>query len=84
MTRQSSASACQCPRRKTARDGAISSKRCSHGRDFARRGRRYWHFESKGSAHFEAPFTNGVPQSLDFKANLYGVFMQGSYRFDAF
>ena len=47
-------------------------------------GGRYWHFECRGSAYFKALFTNAVPQPLDFKANLYGVFVQGSYRFDAF
>ena len=47
-------------------------------------GGRYWHFQSQGSAHFEQIFVNGVAQPLDFKANLYGVFLQGSYRFGAF
>jgi hypothetical protein len=42
-------------------------------------GGRYWHLESKGLAHFED--IGGVPQPLDFKANIYGVFVQGSYRF---
>jgi len=46
-------------------------------------GARYWHFESKGAAHFEEIFVNGVEQPLDFKANLYGGFLQGSYRFNA-
>jgi len=46
-------------------------------------GGRYWHFQSKGSAHFDALFVNGVAQPLDFKANLYGLFVQGSYRFGA-
>jgi hypothetical protein len=46
-------------------------------------GARYWHFESKGAAHFEEIFINGVAQPLDFKANLYGGFLQGSYRFNA-
>ena len=44
-------------------------------------GGRYWHFQSKGSAHFEDMFVNAVAQPLDFKANIYGVFVQGSYRF---
>ena len=39
---------------------------------------------AKGLAHFETLFTNAVPEPLDFKANLYGVFVQGSYRFGAF
>jgi hypothetical protein len=45
-------------------------------------GGRYWHFQSKGAAHFEA--IGGVAQPLDFKSNIYGVFVQGSYRFGAF
>jgi opacity protein-like surface antigen len=44
-------------------------------------GGRYWHFQSKGAAHFEDMFINGVAQPLDFKANIYGAFVQGSYRF---
>jgi outer membrane protease len=46
-------------------------------------GGRYWHFQSKGEAHFEDMFVDGVAQPLDFKANIYGVFLQGSYRFGA-
>ena len=46
-------------------------------------GGRYWHFESKGEAHFEESYVNGVAQPLDFKANLYGVFVQGAYKFGA-
>jgi hypothetical protein len=45
-------------------------------------GARYWHMESKGSAHFED--VGGSPQPLDFKADIYGVFVQGSYRFSGF
>jgi hypothetical protein len=45
-------------------------------------GGRCWHLQSKGSAHFED--VGGFAQPLDFKANLYGVFVQGSYRFGAF
>jgi hypothetical protein len=47
-------------------------------------GGRYWHFQSKGAAHFEDIFINGVAQPLDFRTNIYGVFVQGSYRFGAF
>lgn len=42
-------------------------------------GGRYWHMQSKGYAHFEV--FGGSPQPLDFKTDIYGVFVQGSYRF---
>lgn len=42
-------------------------------------GGRYWHMESRGYAHFES--VGGTAQPLDFKANIYGVFVQGNYRF---
>ncbi|HZP70576.1 MAG TPA: hypothetical protein VFB29_11595 [Pseudolabrys sp.] len=45
-------------------------------------GGRYWHMESRGAAHFED--LGGVPQPLDFKATIYGVFVQGTYRFGPF
>ena len=42
-------------------------------------GARYWHMQSQGDAHFED--IGGFSQPLDFKANIYGVFVQASYRF---
>jgi hypothetical protein len=42
-------------------------------------GARYWHFQSQGYAHFED--FGGSPQPLDFKADIYGGFLQASYRF---
>jgi outer membrane protease len=45
-------------------------------------GGRYWHMQSQGYAHFED--LGGSPQPLDFKADIYGVFLQGSYRFGPF
>ena len=45
-------------------------------------GARYWHMQSKGSAHFED--IGGSLQPLDFKANIYGVIVQASYRFGPF
>jgi hypothetical protein len=45
-------------------------------------GGRYWHMQSRGYAHFED--IGGSQQPLDFKANIYGVFLQGSYRFGTF
>lgn len=44
-------------------------------------GGRYWHMQTKGNADFTA--SGGTTQPLDFKVDLYGVFLQGSYRFDA-
>ena len=45
-------------------------------------GGRYWHMQSRGFAHFED--IGGGPQPLDFKTEIYGVFVQGSYRFGPF
>jgi hypothetical protein len=45
-------------------------------------GARYWHMETQGSADFSA--SGGTTQPLDFKVDLYGVYLQGSYRFDGF
>jgi hypothetical protein len=45
-------------------------------------GARYWHMQSHGFAHFED--IGGTAQPLDFKADIYGVFVQGSYRFASF
>jgi hypothetical protein len=42
-------------------------------------GGRYWHMQSRGFAHFED--LGGTAQPLDFKADIYGVFVQGSYHF---
>ena len=44
-------------------------------------GGRYWHMQSRGYAHFEDVVVGGSPQPLDFKADHYGVFLQGSYHF---
>jgi len=45
-------------------------------------GGRYWFMQSRGDAHFDD--LGGFPQPLDFKAQIYGVFVQGSYQFGAF
>lgn len=45
-------------------------------------GFRYWHMQSSGKAHFED--IGGNAQALDFKADVYGVFLQASYRFEPF
>ena len=43
-------------------------------------GGRYWHMQTKGNADFTD--SGGTTQPLDFKVDLYGVYLQGSYRFD--
>jgi len=45
-------------------------------------GGRYWHMQSKGDAHFED--YGGSAQPLDFKTDIYGVFLQGNYHFAPF
>jgi hypothetical protein len=45
-------------------------------------GGRYWHMESRGASHFEQ--IGGIRQPLDFKADIYGAFVQGSSRFGPF
>jgi outer membrane protease len=49
-------------------------------------GGRYWHEEASGYAHFEDHVVNTVAaaQVLDWKTDHYGVFLQGTYRFDPF
>ena len=44
-------------------------------------GGRYWHLETSGNSHFEAVEVNGGPQPVDWKSDIYGVFLQGSYKF---
>lgn len=44
-------------------------------------GGRYWHMQTKGNADFSN--SGGTTQPLDFKLDLYGVYLQGGYRFDA-
>ncbi len=44
-------------------------------------GGRYWHLETSGNSHFEAVAVNGGPQPVDWKSDIYGVFLQGSYKF---
>ncbi len=46
-------------------------------------GGRYWHLETKGDTHFEGNvigFT-ASPQPVEWKSDIYGVFVQGSFRF---
>jgi hypothetical protein len=44
-------------------------------------GGRYWHMQSHGYAHFEDILANGGPQVLDFQADHYGAFLQGTWHF---
>ena len=46
-------------------------------------GGRYWHFETKGDTHFEANVVGcaASPQPVDWKSDIYGVFVQGSFKF---
>jgi hypothetical protein len=46
-------------------------------------GARYWHMQTKGDTHFEdhvVGFSAG-PQPVDWKTDVYGVFLQGSMKF---
>ncbi len=43
-------------------------------------GGRYWHMQTSGSAHFEDVAVDGVPQPVDWKTDIYGVFLQGSIK----
>ena len=46
-------------------------------------GGRYWHLESSGNTHFEGHVvgTASSPQPVDWKSDIYGVFVQGSFKF---
>jgi hypothetical protein len=42
-------------------------------------GGRYWHMESNGNTHFEV--VGGLPQPVNWKSDIFGVFLQGSILF---
>lgn len=46
-------------------------------------GGRYWHLETRGDTHFEGSVVGfaGSPQPVEWKSDIYGVFVQGSFRF---
>jgi hypothetical protein len=46
-------------------------------------GGRYWHMATKGNAHFENHVVgvDAGPQPVDWKTDIYGVFVQGSIKF---
>ncbi|HKS61384.1 MAG TPA: hypothetical protein VJT13_06785 [Xanthobacteraceae bacterium] len=48
-------------------------------------GGRYWRFDARGFGDLEATIvgaTNPVPQPMEFVSERYGVFLQGSYKFN--
>jgi outer membrane protease len=46
-------------------------------------GGRYWHLETKGDTHFEGSVVGfaASPQPVEWKSDIYGVYVQGSFRF---
>ena len=46
-------------------------------------GGRYWHFETEGEANFAGNVVglNTTIQPLDWESDVYGVFVQGTFRF---
>lgn len=47
-------------------------------------GGRYWHMETSGSSHFEDVVVGGMPQPVDWKTDVYGGFVQASFKFGPF
>ncbi len=47
-------------------------------------GARYWHMQTNGNSHFEDVVVGGGPQPVDWKSDIYGVFVQGSLKFGPF
>jgi hypothetical protein len=45
-------------------------------------GGRYWHMESNGNTHFEV--VGGLPQPVNWKSDIFGVFLQGSIQFGVY
>jgi hypothetical protein len=45
-------------------------------------GGRYWHVQSNGNTHFEA--VGGLPQPVNWKSDIFGVFLQGSLLFGVY
>jgi outer membrane protease len=44
-------------------------------------GARYWHMETSGNAQFEDVAIGGMPQPVDWKTDVYGGFVQASFKF---
>ena len=49
-------------------------------------GGRYWHMETHGSAHFDDHIVGfaALPQPLDWKTDIYGVFVQAGIKLDPY
>jgi outer membrane protease len=49
-------------------------------------GARYWHLQANGNSHFENNVVDevGLPQPVSWKVDIFGAFIQGSYRFGPF
>jgi len=44
-------------------------------------GARYWHMQTNGNSHFENVAVGGLPQPVDWKTDIFGVFVQASFKF---
>jgi outer membrane protease len=49
-------------------------------------GARYWHLQTNGNSHFENLIVGegGSPQPVSWKSDIYGAFVQASYKFGPF
>ena len=49
-------------------------------------GARYWHLQTNGNSHFENDIVGegGLPQPVAWKADIFGGFIQASYKFGPF
>jgi len=49
-------------------------------------GARYWHLQANGTSHFENDIVGevGLPQPVSWRADIFGAFIQGSYKFGPF
>jgi hypothetical protein len=49
-------------------------------------GARYWHLQANGNSHFENNVVDevGLAQPVSWKADIFGAFIQGSYKFGPF
>ena len=44
-------------------------------------GGRYWYMTTSGNSHFEDVIAGGMPQPVDWKTQVYGGFVQASFKF---
>ncbi len=47
-------------------------------------GGRYWHMQTNGNSHFEDVAVGGMPQPVNWKTDIFGVFVQGSIKLDPY